>query len=113
MKIEELSFQLIALAGDAMSKLFEANAAIHQGKQADYDLLMGEAQQLMNEAHNEQTKLLVAEAQGEKVDINVLLIHAQDTLMNTILAEAFTKELAKTNQKVAELEQKLAGMVEN
>lgn len=107
MKSEEISFSLISLAGDAMSKLLEANEASLNGDQEEYSNLMSEATQLMNEAHNEQTKLLVTEAQGGEVDVNVLLIHAQDTLMNTILAETFIKQLSKMNLKIKELEEEI------
>ncbi|MFK4566835.1 PTS lactose/cellobiose transporter subunit IIA [Enterococcus sp. UD-01] len=113
MKPEEISFNLISLAGDAMGKLFEANDASLKGDNERYAALMAEATQLMNEAHNEQTKLLVSEAQGTPVAVNVLLIHAQDTLMNTILAETFTKQLAKTNARIAGLEEKLQQLEKN
>lgn len=113
MKPEEISFNLISLAGNAMSKLFEANEASLKGDTEIYDALMAEATKLMNEAHNEQTKLLVSEAQGTPVNVNVLLVHAQDTLMNTILAETFIKQLAKTNSRITVLEEKLQQLLKN
>ena len=45
------------------------------------------------QAHNTHTEIIVAEAKGEKSEYSVLLSHAQDTLMNTILAETLIEEL--------------------
>ncbi|WP_262368799.1 PTS lactose/cellobiose transporter subunit IIA [Enterococcus faecium] len=46
----------------------------------------------MNEAHNLQTNLIVNEVNGDDNQINALLIHAQDTLMNTILMSTIVDE---------------------
>jgi PTS system cellobiose-specific IIA component len=40
-----------------------------------------------------QTSLLQEEAQGEKQEISLLLIHAQDHLMNASLAKKLIKEM--------------------
>lgn len=108
MKTEEVSFQLIALAGDALGLLFEANEKSLEGEYEVAEKLYAQAHTIMNKAHNEQTKLMAAEAQGETLDVNVLLVHAQDTLMNTVLAESFTKQLMKLNQRINVLEEKIA-----
>ena len=39
------------------------------------------------------TEILVSEAQGNKAEYSVLLSHAQDTLMNAILAETLLSEM--------------------
>ena len=38
----------------------------------------------MHKAHAFQTKLITEEASGNSVEVNVLLIHAQDHLMNAM-----------------------------
>lgn len=110
MKTEEISFRLISLAGDAMGKLFEANQSATSGQIQEAQNLLQEANQLLNQAHNEQTKLMVAEANGNSVELNVLLVHAQDTLMNTVLAENFMKQMIQMNQRILELEKKAEGI---
>ena len=44
-------------------------------------------------AHQAQTDLLVKEANGENVTLNVLLIHAQDHLMTSMLALELIQEM--------------------
>ena len=44
-------------------------------------------------AHKAQTDLLFAEANGNKQDINVLLVHSQDHLMTSMLATELIKEI--------------------
>ena len=46
-----------------------------------------------------QTELLVSEARGEKVDTNVILIHAQDHLMTTILYERIAKQMMRIMER--------------
>ena len=93
MGIEQISFQIISYAGDSFAKMVEA---LRKAKGGDFDSsekLMKEAKELLNMAHNVQTELLVAEAQGQKSEYSILMVHAQDTLMNSILAETLIQEM--------------------
>ena len=53
---------------------------------------MKEGEQFLHKAHNAKRDLLSAEANNEEIAISVILIHAQDHLMNTILFERIAKE---------------------
>lgn len=53
----------------------------------------------MNLAHKGQMDLLVAEANGEKTDISVLLIHSQDHLMTCMLAIDLIKEMIEMRKE--------------
>lgn len=108
---EVVSFQLISIAGDAMGKLFEAMEASKKCEMAQAHTLVQEGKALLNDAHNAQTSLLVADANGEKTDVNVLLIHAQDTLMNTVLAETFVNEIIALNDRINQLESKIEKII--
>ena len=44
-------------------------------------------------AHNAQSDLLFAEANGNKVEVGILLVHAQDHLMTSMLAIELIQEL--------------------
>ncbi|MDT2813907.1 PTS lactose/cellobiose transporter subunit IIA [Vagococcus carniphilus] len=104
MSIEEISFNLISLGGESFSVMMEALEYSEKGDIEKQQELMNEAEKLMNKAHNFQTKLLTNEAQGNKNEINVLLIHAQDTLMNTILAATLIKKMCRMNERLLKLE---------
>lgn len=83
--LELIMIEIVAFSGDARTKLLDA---VKKAKQADFDgarALINEAQELLNDAHNSQTNLLAAEARGEVTAPTVLLVHAQDHLMTSML----------------------------
>ena len=93
MSLEQIAFQMISLAGDSFASMI---SAVKKAKEKDFEgarKLMEEAANLLILAHNVHTDLLVAEARGQKNEYSALLIHAQDTLMNSILAETLIKEI--------------------
>ncbi|UUX35406.1 PTS lactose/cellobiose transporter subunit IIA [Fundicoccus culcitae] len=92
-QLELISMNLIANAGDARSYGFRALEAAKQGNFKEADDFLQKASEASNQAHQYQTDLLTNEANGEQLDINVLLIHAQDHLMTSMLAVELIKEL--------------------
>ena len=77
--------EIVALSGDARTKLLNAVKKAKDGERDAARALVDEAQGLLNDAHTAQTDLLTAEARGEVTSPTVLLVHAQDHLMTTML----------------------------
>lgn len=93
---EELSmiaFEIIAYSGDARSKLLEAVKNAKNKNIEQCNLLIEEAKQCLTDAHNAQTKMIVAEARGENLDVGFLTVHAQDHLMTTLLLQDIIENL--------------------
>lgn len=91
--LDMISMNIIANAGAAKSLVFEA---LHEAKQGNFDKadeMMKEAEENVNAVHKAQMDLLVDEANGNKKEINVLLVHAQDHFMTTLLAYDLIKEM--------------------
>lgn len=105
--VEQTSFQLISLAGDALDELIEANEAAKLANTKLVEERLENAKKAMIEAHNQQTKLLTLEAKGESIPVNVLLVHAQDTLMNTVIADTLIRETIAANLEIANLKKKV------
>ena len=84
-ELELTMIEIVALSGDARTKLLNAVRKAKEGDDVSARTLVGEAQGLLNDAHNAQTDLLTAEARGEVTAPTVLLVHAQDHLMTTML----------------------------
>ena len=82
--IQEMSFEIIGYAG-------RAKELYNLGKKE------------LTQAHKVQTDLLISEANGEKVNINVILIHAQDHLMTTIMYERIARQMIRILDKEARL----------
>ena len=90
---EMISFGIIAHAGDARSYAFGALAAAKAGNFEEAEALLKQSNDAAVEAHHMQTELLVNEANGNKTPVDVLLVHAQDHLMTSMLAVELIKEL--------------------
>ena len=84
-ELELTMIEIVALSGDARTKLLTAVKKAKEGDLSSARALVDDAQGLLNDAHNSQTDLLTAEARGEVTTPTVLLVHAQDHLMTTML----------------------------
>ena len=82
---EQNLLEIIVNSGEAKSLSFEAIRAAKEGRFEDADLKMKEAKAVQLKAHHAQTQLLVQEANGEKAEFSILLVHAQDHLMTSLL----------------------------
>lgn len=89
----QISMSLIAASGEAKSLAFLALASAKQGDfPKAYDLL-NHAQQEITKAHRIQTSTLTDEALGNASEIDLLLVHANDHLMSTMLAIELIEEI--------------------
>ena len=88
---EMISFGIIANAGDARSFAFQALDAAKHGDFAQE--LMKKSEESSTLAHKAQTELLFKEMNGGHTEVNVLLVHSQDHLMTSMLAQELIKEL--------------------
>ncbi|HIR91198.1 MAG TPA: PTS lactose/cellobiose transporter subunit IIA [Candidatus Limicola stercorigallinarum] len=82
----ENALQIILHAGNAKSSALMAIDAAHDGNFDEADKLLSEAQSEMTAAHKFQFELTQAEANGQPVDINIILLHAEDHLTMAIMA---------------------------
>lgn len=93
MNTETMAMTIIAHSGDSRTLAFRALDEAKSGNYEEAKSLLKESNEAAMQAHKAQTELLTAEANGEKADINVLLIHSQDHLMTSILAQELVKEI--------------------
>ena len=61
---------------------------------------MEESKQASLKAHHIQTDLICQEADGNKVEIGLLMVHAQDHLMTSILARELITEIISLYEKI-------------
>lgn len=100
--MEEIIFNLIANSGSAKSKVYEAIESAENGdfEKAESDLR--EANDFINKAHDTQSQLIAQELNGDKVEISLLFVHAQDHISTAIelknLAEYIIRMYKKINK---------------
>lgn len=91
--MDQISFQLILHAGNSRSSSMEALECAREGKFEEALIKLDDAENELNQAHHVQTKMLVDEAQGNKSEIGVLLIHAQDHFTAALVNLDLSREL--------------------
>ncbi|SCY36567.1 PTS lactose/cellobiose transporter subunit IIA [Alkaliphilus peptidifermentans] len=100
MDIEVTIFTIITHSGEARSSSMEA---IQNAKKGDYKKAtkcMEDAKEKLALAHEAQTMLIHSEAQGNKVEISLLMIHAQDHLMNAMTVKDLAEEFVDLYRNV-------------
>ena len=90
---EQIVINLIVNAGSARSSAIEAIQYAKAGDMEKANESLQQAKESVNEAHHSQTEMIQAEIRGEKTPLNLLMVHAQDHLMTSILARELIEEM--------------------
>lgn len=98
----EDSMQIIANSGDARSDYMEAINLASQGQFSEATQYFEEAKAKIVDAHKIQTELIQGEFRGEQAELNLLLIHAQDHLMSTLVIRDLSRYILDLYQKLDE-----------
>lgn len=102
--MEEIIMKLIVESGEAKSAAFEAIHAARKGefKQAEERLKFAGTH--LMEAHHRQTALIQQEATGERHEVSLLMVHAQDHLMTAMVVRDLAQEFLALYRKGEEKE---------
>lgn len=96
MEYEQIIMKLIMHGGDARSKSLQAIAKAREGDLEAAKILLNKANDEINAAHEVQTSLIQAEVRGEnKEAVSLLMVHAQDHLMNAMTVRDLSKEIVE------------------
>lgn len=95
MKLNDVIMGLIVNGGNARSLAMKAIYAAKNKQFEEADQLLEECNDYLLKAHHDQTQLLTKEAGGDKAEISLLLIHAQDHLMNAITVKDMASEFVE------------------
>ncbi|WP_244833987.1 PTS lactose/cellobiose transporter subunit IIA [Clostridium sp. BJN0001] len=97
--MEQIVFEIISYAGDSKSNSLLALEAAGNKDFDKADKLIQEASNEILKAHDMHTSLLQKFSSGEKIEMNVLVTHAQDHFMNAILARDLIKQMISIMKK--------------
>jgi len=101
-EMEEVITTIIASAGDARSLAMEAMAtARDEGDIPGAQDLLAQAQVSILGAHKAQMDLIVKEARGERQDVSLLMVHAQDHVMCTMAVMDLAAEIVNLYGRTA------------
>ena len=113
MQNETAIMDIIVNGGDARSWCLKAVRSARNGQWRETDELLRKAEESLIKAHNVQTALIQAEVQGNNSEITLLMVHAQDHLMNAITVKDLSLELIEECRKRIELEEKMTAGIKS
>lgn len=93
--MEEEIMTIILNAGDARSKSLIALRSARKGDFEHAEEMLEQAGKSMVLAHQTQTTLIQKEISGEKQEVSLLMVHAQDHLMTAMAIRDMVDELVK------------------
>lgn len=99
-ELEEVVMGLIINSVQARSLAY---GALKKAKEGDFEqakALMDQSRLSLNEAHLVQTKLIEDDMGEGKMKVSLILVHAQDHLMTSMLARELITELIELHEKI-------------
>jgi PTS system cellobiose-specific IIA component len=102
-KMEELELAIMNIiinAGDCKNHAYMALNNVNEGNYEEADKEMQLANDALAKAHDGQTMFLHKEANGEKIDMSVLFVHAQDHLMTAITEKNLIEQIMELRKVV-------------
>ncbi|MDI9518624.1 MAG: PTS lactose/cellobiose transporter subunit IIA [Bacillota bacterium] len=102
-KIELISFQIISTVGTARSMYIEAIQLAKEGKfeEARNKIIAGD--DIFADGHRAHASLIQQEASGERVEFQLLLMHAEDQLISAEGFKIIASEFIDVYEKMASI----------
>ena len=98
--MEEVVMGLIINSGQARSLAYSALKKAKEGDMAAARQLMTQSREALNAAHLVQTQLIESDQGEGKIPVTLVLVHAQDHLMTSMLARELINELVDVHEKL-------------
>lgn len=99
MSDEMIVMNIIMSAGEAKGLMYDALSKAKEGNFDEVDALIEKAEDALGKAHNIQTSLITREADGDKINISMLFVHAQDHLMTCMSEKNLIKEIIEMRKE--------------
>ncbi|WP_182200245.1 PTS cellobiose transporter subunit IIA [Paraliobacillus salinarum] len=102
-QIESVAFKIIMHSGEARTIIHEAFQEMKDGEFESSSNKLNQAKDALLLAHKAQTKLLQRYSSGEEIKIDIIMVHAQDHLMNTMTLRDIALEMLTLHKKTQKL----------
>lgn len=91
--MDSVVMELVVNAGDGRSSAIQAIREARAGRFAEAKKLLEECNEALLRCHNVQTDLVQAELQGDGIKVSLLMVHAQDHIMNAMTVRDLAVEI--------------------
>ncbi|HLR43213.1 MAG TPA: PTS cellobiose transporter subunit IIA [Pseudogracilibacillus sp.] len=99
-QIQSVAFDIILHSGSSKTMIHEAFAMIRNKEFKNAEIKLEEANEELVLAHKSQTQLLQQYSSGETINMEIILVHAQDHLMNTMTFREVALEMLYLYEKI-------------
>ncbi|MDO4775441.1 MAG: PTS cellobiose transporter subunit IIA [Aerococcaceae bacterium] len=99
-ELQQVAFELILHSGDARTNVHEAFAHMRSGEHQEAEAKLEAANDALVRAHQTQTGLLQQYANGVDIQMEIIMVHAQDHLMTTMTLREVALEMLHLYRKV-------------
>lgn len=105
--METVVFEIILHAGNARAEAYMALQVAQKGDFTAAAEHLKQAEAEIGIAHRTQADIIQQEAQGKKVGVTLLAVHAQDHLMTAMAEKNLIESMVQMCKTIRELERKL------
>ncbi|MFD9626543.1 PTS lactose/cellobiose transporter subunit IIA [Peribacillus muralis] len=106
-----ISFQIILHGGNSRSYSMEALQFAKAGDIEQAKESLQKAKEELTLAHQIQTQLIQREAGGNNTEISLILIHAQDHLMNAITVKDLAEEFIHLYKEMKQIKESIKNSI--
>ena len=99
-QFEMAIMNIIINAGDCKNHAYMALEMVNEGKYEEAEKEIGLANDALAKAHDAQTEMIQKEANGEKIELSLLFVHAQDHLMTAISEKNLIEQIIELRKVV-------------
>ncbi|MGF1727799.1 PTS lactose/cellobiose transporter subunit IIA [Photobacterium nomapromontoriensis] len=103
MDIEQTIMELLVAAGNARSTSLMAIQAARKHDFEQAQALIEEAKAAINQAHKVQTALIGMDEGEGKLQVTLIVVHAQDHLMNAMVIQDLAQDLIELYRRTSDL----------
>lgn len=101
-KIQEVAFAIILDSGQARTLIHESFQLMRTAHYLEAQERLDQANDALVEAHKAQTNMLQEYASGTKIEMEIIMVHAQDHLMTTMTLKEVALEMLFLYQRGGE-----------
>ena len=101
-ELELTVMELVVNSGAARSSALEAVACAGKGDMEGAKACMEAASSQLLAAHEVQTEMIQEEIRGNRTEVTLLMVHAQDHLMNALTVKDLAEQIVKLCQIIRE-----------
>ncbi|MDY6012704.1 PTS lactose/cellobiose transporter subunit IIA [Clostridium sp.] len=92
-EIELIAFEIISNVGMAKSLVMESLKLAREGNYDEAESRLNESTEFLLKGHHAHSSLIQKEANGEKVEFSLIIMHAEDQIMSTETIKLLAEEM--------------------